>query len=84
VSKPRSRDTAPRCRIENVDYIDFHDFVLVPSRQWGVRVGSGLRVAIELTTLYELSDGRIARIRQHDTLDDAREAALELIEARAT
>jgi ketosteroid isomerase-like protein len=62
-------------RVENVEYIEVGDCVLVPSRQWGVGDGSGARVEIELTTLYELRDGRIARIHQYDTLEEAREAA---------
>ena len=61
--------------VENLDYIDAGDCVLVPSRQWGVGRGSGTRTEIELTTLYEMRDGKIARIHQFDTLDEAREAA---------
>jgi ketosteroid isomerase-like protein len=61
--------------VENLDYIEAGDCVLVPARQWGVGGGSGARVEIELTTLYELRDGRIARIHQYDTLKEAREAA---------
>lgn len=62
-------------RIENLDYIDAGDFVHVPSRQWGIGSASGIRVEIELTTLYELRDGRIARIHQYDTLEEAQQAA---------
>jgi len=62
-------------QIDNRDYIDAGDCVLVPSRQWGVGRASGARVEIELTTLYELRDGRIARIHQYDSLEEAREAA---------
>jgi ketosteroid isomerase-like protein len=62
-------------RIENIDYIDAGEFVLVPSRQWGIGSTSGIRVEIELTTLYELRNGRIARIHQYDTLAEAQEAA---------
>jgi hypothetical protein len=32
-------------------------------------------VEIELTTLYELRDGKIRRMHQYDTLEEAREAA---------
>jgi hypothetical protein len=60
--------------VEIRDYIEAGDCVLVPSRQHGVGGGSGARVAIELTTLYELRGGRIARIHQYDTLEEAREA----------
>ena len=61
--------------VENLDYIDAGDCVLVPSRQWGIGDGSGARVELELTTLYELRDGKIARARQYETLDEALEAA---------
>jgi ketosteroid isomerase-like protein len=61
--------------VENLDYIDAGDCVLVPSRQWGVGAGSGARVELELTTLYELRDGKIARVHQYDTLGEAHEGA---------
>ncbi len=61
--------------IESLEYIDAGDCVLVPSRQWGVGEGSGAKVEIELTTLYELRDGKIVRMHQYDTLAEAREAA---------
>jgi ketosteroid isomerase-like protein len=62
-------------QVENLDYIDAGDFVLIPSRQWGIGAGSGVKAEIELTTLYEVRDGRITRIHQFDTLDEARAAA---------
>ncbi len=61
--------------VENLDFIDAGECVLVPSRQWGVGSTSGARVEIELTTLYELRDGKITLVHQLDTLDEAREAA---------
>ena len=61
--------------VENLDYVEAGGCVLVPSRQWGVGAGSGARVEIELTTLYELRDGRIVRIHQYDTTDEALQAA---------
>lgn len=61
--------------VENLDYLDAGDCVLVPSRQWGVGSGSGIRVELEITTLYELRDGLIARMHQFDTFDEARAAA---------
>ena len=57
--------------VENLDYIDAGDCVLVPSRQWGIGGGSGARVEIELTTLFELREGQIARVHQYDTLEEA-------------
>jgi hypothetical protein len=61
--------------VENLDYIEVGECVLVPSRQWGIGAGSGARVEIELTTLYELRDGRIKRIHQYDSTEEALEAA---------
>ena len=62
-------------QVENLDYIEAGDCVLIPSPQWGVGSGSGARVELELTTLYELRDGRIVRVHQFDTTDEALEAA---------
>ena len=62
-------------RVKNLDYIEAGDCVLVPSRQWGIGAGSGARVELELTTLYELRDGTIRRVHQFDTLEEALEAA---------
>jgi ketosteroid isomerase-like protein len=62
-------------QVQNLDYIEAGDCVLVPSRQWGVGGGSGAQVEIDLTTLFELSDGRIVRAEQYDTLEDALQAA---------
>ena len=70
-------------RVENLDYIEVDDCVLVPSRQWGIGAGSGVRVEIELTTLYDVRGGRIARIYQYDSMDEARESAMRLSQARA-
>jgi SnoaL-like domain len=61
--------------VEWLDYIDAGDFVLVPSRQWGIGGASGARAELELTYLYELRDGKVVRIHQYDTLDQARAAA---------
>ncbi len=61
--------------VENLDYVDAGECVLVPSRQWGIGTESGARVELELTTLYEVRDGRITRVHQYDTMDEALEAA---------
>jgi ketosteroid isomerase-like protein len=58
--------------VENLDYIEAGDWVLVPSHQWGVGSGSGVRVELDLTTAYLVRDGRVTRIDQFDTLDEAR------------
>jgi hypothetical protein len=61
--------------IENLDYIDAGDFVLVPARNRGVGSGSGVTVDLELTTLNEVRADRIVRLHQFDTLAEARAAA---------
>jgi ketosteroid isomerase-like protein len=61
--------------VANLDYIEAGDCVLVPSRQWGVGSGSGARVELELTTLFELREGKIVRLEQYDTTEEALEAA---------
>ena len=61
--------------VKNLEYVDAGDCVLVPSRQWGIGEGSGAKVELELTTLYELRDGKIVRVHQHDNLDGARQDA---------
>jgi SnoaL-like domain len=62
-------------RVDNLDYIEAGDCVLIPSRQFGIGAGSGARVGLELTTLFELRDGLIVRVHQYDTLEEARKAA---------
>jgi ketosteroid isomerase-like protein len=61
-------------QIENTDYIEAGEWVLVPSHQWGIGSGSGVRVELDLTTAYRLRDGKVARMDQFDTLDQARAA----------
>ena len=61
--------------VENLDYVDAGDCVLVPSRQQGVGGGSGAGVELELTTLYDVQYGRITRVHQYDTMDEALGAA---------
>jgi hypothetical protein len=61
-------------QVENTDYIGAGDWVLVPSHQWGVGSGSGVKVELELTTAYLVQDGKVARMDQFDTLDEARAA----------
>jgi ketosteroid isomerase-like protein len=64
-------------QVEWVEFIESGECVLVPSRQWGIGEASGVRVELELTHLYELEDGKIARMEQYDTLEEAREAAAQ-------
>jgi ketosteroid isomerase-like protein len=61
--------------VDNLDYVEAGDCVLVPSSQWGIGAGSGARVELELTTLYEVREGKIARVHQYETLAEARAAA---------
>ena len=61
--------------VENLDYVDAGECVLIPSQQWGIGTESGARVELELTTLYQVRDGRITRVHQYDTMDEALEAA---------
>jgi ketosteroid isomerase-like protein len=62
-------------RAEALDFIEAGDRVLVPNRQWGVGKTSGVPVEIEVTWVYELRDGLIARIDEYDSLDEAQAAA---------
>src|SRR3954447_1264106 len=61
--------------LDSLDFIDADDRVIVPSRARGVGGGSGIQVDMELTISYEFRDGLITRVDQHDTVDDALEAA---------
>jgi ketosteroid isomerase-like protein len=61
--------------VENLDYVDAGECVLIPSQQWGIGTESGARVELELTTLYEVREGRITRVHQYDTMDEALQAA---------
>jgi hypothetical protein len=61
-------------RVESFDFIDEGEFVQVPSSQWGVGGGSGARVEHEITWACEVKDGRITRILQYDTVQQARDA----------
>ena len=64
--------------VEWLDYIEVGDFVLVPTRQWGIGRTSGARAELDLVWVYELRDGKIARAFQYDTLEQAREAIAQL------
>ena len=66
--------------VENLDYVDAGECVLIPSQQWGIGTESGARVELELTTLYEVRDGRVTRVHQYDTMDEALAAAARLSE----
>jgi ketosteroid isomerase-like protein len=59
--------------VETLDFIEDGERVLVPTRQWGIGRASGARVELDVTLAYELRDGKITRMTQYDTLEQARE-----------
>jgi len=61
--------------VEWLDYIAVGDWVVVPTRQWGVGSTSGARAELELVHAYKLRDGQIVRLDQYDTVEEALEAA---------
>jgi ketosteroid isomerase-like protein len=69
--------------VEWLDFIDAGDHVLVPCTQWGIGASSGARVELELTHVYRVRDGRIDRVNQYDTLDEAREAVTTVADERS-
>ena len=62
-------------RMDFLDWIDAGDRVIVPMRARGVGAASGVQVDMELTLSYEVRDGRITRLDQYDTPEDALKAA---------
>ena len=60
--------------VEALDYVEDGDRVLVPTRQWGVGAASGARVELDVTLAHELREGKIIRLTQYDSLDQALEA----------
>ena len=60
--------------VQTLDYIEDGDRVIVPTRQWGIGRASGARVELEVTVSYELRDGKITRVVQYDSVEDALEA----------
>ena len=61
--------------IEPLDFIEQEDCVIIPQRHWGIGSASGISVEIEVTHVYEVRDGQIARVDEYDTLEEALEAA---------
>ncbi|MGH2973432.1 MAG: nuclear transport factor 2 family protein [Solirubrobacterales bacterium] len=61
--------------VEWLDYIEAGDWVVVPTRQWGVGDASGARAELELVHAYKLRDGQIVRLDQYDSVEDALQAA---------
>ena len=61
--------------VEWLDYIEAGDWVVVPTRQWGVGNASGARAELELAHAYKLRNAQIVRLDQYDTVEEALEAA---------
>lgn len=61
--------------VEPLDFIEVGDRVVVPQRQWGIGGTSGIPVEVEVTYVYEVRDGQLARVEEYDTLEEALEAA---------
>ena len=53
--------------VENHDFIDAGNCVVVPARQMGVGEGSGVEVELELTTLSRCATACIVRWHQYET-----------------
>ena len=62
-------------RMKWLDYIEAGERVLVPMKASGVGSASRLPVEMELVLSYELQDGRITRLDQYDTVEQALEAS---------
>ena len=58
--------------VKALDFIEDGDRVIVPTEQWGIGAASGARVELEVTFAYELCDGKITRVTQYDSLEEAR------------
>ena len=62
--------------VEWLDYIEAGDWVVVPTRQWGIGSASGARAELELVHAYRLRNGQIVRLDQYDTVKEALQAAV--------
>jgi SnoaL-like protein len=60
--------------VEWLEFIDAGDYVLLPTRQWGIGETSGARVELDLVWVLQLRDGLITRFLQYNTLDEAKAA----------
>jgi ketosteroid isomerase-like protein len=61
--------------IEPLDFIEQGDRVIIPQRHSGIGSASGVSVELEVTHVYEVRDGQIARVDEYDTLEGALKAA---------
>jgi ketosteroid isomerase-like protein len=61
---------------EALDFIEVgEDFVVVPTRQWGVGEASGAPVETEVTHVFEFRDRQIVRLDEYETVEEALTAA---------
>ena len=60
--------------VEPLDFIEAGDRVVVPNRQWGIGITSGIRVEDEFVWVYEIRDSQVARVDEYDSLEEALEA----------
>jgi uncharacterized protein len=61
--------------IENRDYIDAGDAVVVVFRQSGTGRGSGVRTERDFFVVYDLRASKVVRFRLYESRDEALEAA---------
>jgi uncharacterized protein len=66
--------------VEPADFIDAGDHVIVPMVQRGKGLASGVLTEGEFTHIYSIEDGRIARIREYETLEEAKREAGVLLD----
>jgi ketosteroid isomerase-like protein len=61
---------------EPLDFIEVGDeFVVVPTRQWGVGEASRVPVETEVTHVFEFREGQIVRLDEYETVEEGLEAA---------
>ena len=60
--------------VEPLDFIEAGDRVVVPNRQWGIGITSGIRVEDEFVWVDEIRDSQVARVDEYDSLEEALEA----------
>jgi ketosteroid isomerase-like protein len=61
--------------LENLDFIDAGDSVVVVFRWAGRGKVSGVKTETTMFAVYDVKDGRVVRFRQYDTRQEALEAA---------
>jgi ketosteroid isomerase-like protein len=72
------RDWLPTWRdfqVENREYLDAGDSVMVVFRQSGTGRGSGIQIDREFFGIYDLKKSKVVRFRMYDSREEALEAA---------